>query len=190
MTVVTAVVFSATLTAARGAAAVRGDDRGVVVDVGDRDGDGLGVGQGAVGDLHRDVVDIVAAGIGRALGVRRGDEGQRAGGGVDGELGGIGAADDASRSASRRHRASVAVTVVTAVVFSATLTQAVAPPPFEVMTGALSLTLVTVTAMAWVSVSGAVGDLDGDVVDIVAAGIGRALGVGRGDEGQRAGRWR
>ena len=28
----------------------------------------------------------------------------------------------------------------------------VAPPPFEVMTGALSLTLVTVTAMAWVSV--------------------------------------
>ena len=44
------------------------------------------------------------------------------------------------------------MTVVTAVVFSATLTEAVAPPPFEVMTGALSLTLVTVTAMAWVSV--------------------------------------
>jgi hypothetical protein len=44
------------------------------------------------------------------------------------------------------------VTVVTAVVFSATLTAAVAPPPFEVMTGVLSLTPVTVTAMSWVSV--------------------------------------
>ena len=44
------------------------------------------------------------------------------------------------------------MTVVTAVLFSATLTAAVAPPPFEVMTGALSLTFVTVTAMACVSV--------------------------------------
>jgi hypothetical protein len=41
---------------------------------------------------------------------------------------------------------------VTAVEFSATLTEAVAPPPFEVMTGVLSLTLVTVTAMSWMSV--------------------------------------
>ena len=41
--------------------------------------------------------------------------------------------------------ASLAVTVVTAVVFSATLT---APP--EVMAGVLSLTAVTVTAIAWV----------------------------------------
>ena len=94
MTVVTAVAFSATLTAARGAAAVRGDDRRVVVDVGDRDRDGLGVGQGAVGDLHRDVVDVVAAGIGRGLEVGGRDEGQHAGAGVDRELGGIGAADD------------------------------------------------------------------------------------------------
>jgi len=48
--------------------------------------------------------------------------------------------------------ASVAVTVVTAVPFSATETLAVAPAPFEVITGALSLTSVTVTAIAWVSV--------------------------------------
>ena len=45
---------------------------------------------------------------------------------------------------------SVAVTVVTAVVFSAIDTAAAAPPPLEVMTGA-SLTLVTVTAIACVS---------------------------------------
>ena len=49
--------------------------------------------------------------------------------------------------------ASVAVTVVTAVVFSATLTAALAPPPLLVMTGVLSLTGVTVTAIACVSVS-------------------------------------
>ena len=48
--------------------------------------------------------------------------------------------------------ASLAVTVVTAVVFSAMLTAAVAPPPLELMTGGLSLTLLTVTAMAWLSV--------------------------------------
>src|SRR5260370_42324271 len=47
---------------------------------------------------------------------------------------------------------SAAVLVVTAVAFSATLTEAVAPPPLDVMSGVLSLTLVTVTAMAWVSV--------------------------------------
>ena len=45
------------------------------------------------------------------------------------------------------------MTVVTAVVFSAMLIAAVAPPPLEVMTGLLSLTAVTVTAMACVSVS-------------------------------------
>ena len=43
---------------------------------------------------------------------------------------------------------SVAVTVVTAVLFSATLTEAVLPPPLDVITGA-SLTLVTVIVNAW-----------------------------------------
>ena len=62
--------------------------------VGDGDRDVLGVGIGAVGDLHLHVVDIVAAGVGRDLEVGRGDEGERAGRGVDGELGGVGAADD------------------------------------------------------------------------------------------------
>ena len=47
---------------------------------------------------------------------------------------------------------SVAATVVTAVEFSTTLTAALAPPPLEVITGA-SFWLVTVTAMAWLSVS-------------------------------------
>ncbi len=47
--------------------------------------------------------------------------------------------------------ASLAVTVVTAVPFSATFTLAVAPPPLLVITGALSLTGVTVTAIACVS---------------------------------------
>ena len=46
----------------------------------------------------------------------------------------------------------LAVTVVTAVAFSATGIAAVAPPPFEVIDRAVSLTLVTVTAMACVSV--------------------------------------
>ena len=46
---------------------------------------------------------------------------------------------------------STAVTGVTAAVFSATPTEAEVPPPLLVMAGALSLTLVTVTARAWVS---------------------------------------
>ena len=48
--------------------------------------------------------------------------------------------------------ASLAVTVVTAVLFSATLTAAFAPPPSLVMTGVLSLTGVTVTAIVCMSV--------------------------------------
>ena len=55
-------------------------------------------------------------------------------------------------SVSPRRSASVAVTVVTAVEFSATLRAALAPPPFEVITGVLSLTGVTVTEMACVSI--------------------------------------
>ena len=49
--------------------------------------------------------------------------------------------------------ASLAATVVMIVEFSATLIAAVAPPPLLVITGALSLTGVTVTAMACVSLS-------------------------------------
>ena len=45
----------------------------------------------------------------------------------------------------------MALTSVTAVVFSATFTVAAAPPPLEVIAGG-SLTLVTVTAIVWVSV--------------------------------------
>ena len=47
--------------------------------------------------------------------------------------------------------ASLAVTVVTGRVFSARLMAAVAPPPLLLITGVLSFTGVTVTAMAWVS---------------------------------------
>ena len=47
----------------------------------------------------------------------------------------------------------MAVTVVTAVLFSATLRLAVAPPPLLVITGTLSFTGVTVTAIVCVSVS-------------------------------------
>ena len=47
----------------------------------------------------------------------------------------------------------MATTVVTTVPFSATDTAAVAPPPFELITGAaFSTTSVTVTAIAWLSV--------------------------------------
>ncbi len=44
--------------------------------------------------------------------------------------------------------ASVAVTVVTAVLPSATLTEAVAPPPLLVTSGAVSFRSTTVTLMA------------------------------------------
>ena len=77
--------------------------------------------------------------------------------------------------------------MVTAVVFSLTLIEAVAPPPLEVMTGA-SLTLVTVTVMVWSSNDAPSEALHGDDIGVVAggvAGIGRVLEIGRRDEGQR-----
>ena len=49
--------------------------------------------------------------------------------------------------------ASVAVTVVTAVAFSATFRVAEAPPPSLVIVGVLSLSAVTVTAIDCVSVN-------------------------------------
>ena len=68
--------------------------------------------------------------------------------------------------------------MVTAVVFSATLTAAVAPPPFEVMTGALSLTFGDGDGDVLDVGIGAVRDLHLHVVDVVAAGVGGSLGVG------------
>ena len=135
----------------RGAAAVRGDRRRIVVDVGDGDGDVLGVGVGAVGDLHGHVVDVVGAGVGRGLEVGGRDEGQHAGRGVDREQRGVRAARDrvgqrrAGIGVGRRHRGDGGRVLRDA-------TAAAAPPPFDVIAGALSLTLVTVTAMSWVSV--------------------------------------
>src|SRR5262249_57340209 len=90
-------------------AASRGDGRRVVVDVGDRDGNGLGVGVGAVRHLHLHVVDVVAAGIGGSLGVRRRDERQRARSGERGVGRGIrppgegGGEQRGGRGTARRH---------------------------------------------------------------------------------------
>ena len=50
-----------------GGAAVAGDERVVVVQRRDRDRDRLGVGEGAVADPHRHVVDVVGTGIARRL---------------------------------------------------------------------------------------------------------------------------
>jgi hypothetical protein len=122
------VVFSATLAVALLVIT------GVLSFRGDRHGDGLGAGQRAVAHLDGHVVDVVAAGVGGRFEVRRGDEAQRAGAAVDGELGGVGAADDRIAQVWAGRSASVAVTVITAVVFSATLAVALL-----VITGVLSL---------------------------------------------------
>ena len=119
-------------------------------DIGDGDRNRLRIDQAAIGGLHEHVVDIVCARIGRRLEVGRREEGQGARRGVDRELAGVGTAGKAEANVAPAS-GSVAVTVVTAVLFSATETAAVAPAPLEVMTGA-SLTLVTVTAIAWVSI--------------------------------------
>ena len=87
----------------------------------------------AVRHLDHHIVDIVVSGVGRVLVVGRGDEGEHAGRGVDGELGGVGAAND--RVAERAGCASVPTTLVTGFTVSKTLTVAVPPPPFEVITG-------------------------------------------------------
>ena len=71
----------------------RRGDRGPFVDVGDRDGDGLCRGVGAVRCRDVDVIDVVAAGIGRGFVVGRGLEGDRTGRGVDVEQSRIGPGD-------------------------------------------------------------------------------------------------
>ena len=88
----------------------------------------------AVGDRNGDIVDVVAAGIGRGLEVGRRLEAQRPA-----------AASIVNSAASAPPviekvsvcpaSGSVAVTVVTAAPFSATETAAVSPPPSEVMVG-------------------------------------------------------
>ncbi len=77
----------------RGAAAVGGDRR-AFVDVGDRDADRLGDGNFAVGGADDDVVHAVGAGIAGRLEIGRAVKAQDAGDAVDGQLAGIGAADD------------------------------------------------------------------------------------------------
>ena len=63
--------------------------------VGDGDGDRLGDRRrDAVADADRQVVDVVGARVGRSLIVRRGDEAQQAGLGVDGEEFGVDPAGD------------------------------------------------------------------------------------------------
>ena len=91
----------------------------LLVDVGDVNGDRLVVGEAAVGGAHLHQIAVVVIGVGRVLEVRRIDEGQRAARGIDLERRLIGAADD--RVGERRAEStSVACTVVTAVIFSAT----------------------------------------------------------------------
>ena len=81
--------------------------------------------------------------------------------------------------------------MVTAVPFSATDIEALAPPPLELMTGALSLTLVTVTAIAWVSVFVPSEARDDDVVDVVRRRHRSGLrSWARDAKHERAGRWR
>ena len=106
------------------------------------------------GDLHGDVIDVVGIGVGGRLVVRRADETQGAGGAIDAEKGHIGAAAEAVGGAG----AGIGIgggdggEAARGAFLSATLSEALAPPPLLVMTGALSLTSVTLTATAWVAV--------------------------------------
>ena len=87
-----------------------------------------------VGDLDDHVVEIVRAHVGRGLEIRCGLERECAGGRVDLEFCRIGAPDDREDERLRRIGL-LAVTVVTAAVFSTIESAALSPPPFEVMTG-------------------------------------------------------
>jgi hypothetical protein len=117
VTVVTAVVFSATLAVAPlvidGASLTLVTVTAIACVARER----------PVGDLHLHVVDVVRVRVGRRLVVRRRDEAQRPGARVDREARRVGAADDRVVNVVPAS-GSLAVTVVTAVVFSATLTAA------------------------------------------------------------------
>ena len=187
VTVVTVVEFSAMLIGGTGAAAIRGDHRGIVVEVADGDGDRLAVGVGAVGDLHHHVVDVVAAGIGGRFVIGRRDEGQRAGRGIDAELGGIGAAGDgvsqrrAGIGVARGHRGDGGGVLgdVDRGIGAAAIRGDHRGIVVDVGDGDGDGLAVGVAA---------VGDLHHHVIDVVAAGIGRGFAIRRRDEGQGAGR--
>ena len=70
-----------------------GSDRRRFIDVRDRDGNSLGGGIGAIRSRDVDVIDVVAAGIGRSFVVGRGLEGDSAGRGIDVEQGRISTGD-------------------------------------------------------------------------------------------------
>ena len=107
-----------------------------LVHVADVDCDGLLVSPSEpVGGLHDDLITGRSSSRRRVLEVGRIDERKRARRGVDREQTRVLAARDGVSHRLRGSVLSVAVTIVTAVVFSGIVTAAVSPPSFEVMTG-------------------------------------------------------
>ena len=139
----TAVVFSATDAVALLVTV------GVWAGVGDGDGQGLAVGVGAVRDLHGDVIDVVGIRVGGRLVVRRADETQGAGGAIDAEKGHIGAAAEAVRGRGTGIRIGGSDRRDGGCVLGHKAEAGTAP--LLVMTGALSLTSVTLLP-TWVAV--------------------------------------
>ncbi|MEZ5728590.1 MAG: hypothetical protein R3E48_11600 [Burkholderiaceae bacterium] len=185
---VTAVVFSVTLTEAV-APPHRSDDRIVVVDRGDRHADRLGVGAAEpVVGLDGDVVDVVGASIGRRFIVRGGQEAQRPGNAIDGEQRRVRTPNDA---VVHRLRGQVGVggrdgghgRGVLGHVERGRSAAAVRSDDRVVVVDRRDRHADGLGVGATRAIVG----LDGDVVDVVGAGIGRRFMVGGGQEAQGAG---
>ena len=93
----------------------------------------------------------------------------------------------ANVSVSAGTSSSVAVTVVTAVVFSATLTAAVAPPPSLVITGASLASVIVTLIVLHVVQSVAIVDCDLNFIDAIQVGIGWRFKILAADQSQHAG---
>ena len=168
----------------RVAAAVRTDDRSLR-HVRHRDGEVLLVGAPAVEDLDRHLVDAVTVEVGRVLEVRRTGEGEFAVV-VDVEEPGILAAEREARGRAAeilirhrdgRHQRRVLVDADVGAV----------PFPVRGDDGIELVDRIDRDAdRLLVDVAGVVGDLDGDLVDVVAVRIRRGLEVRRAGEGQFA----
>ncbi len=168
-------------------AAIGGDGRSQVVGIGDGDGDRLVVGQGAVGDAHDHVVDIVGPRIGRGLEVWRGDEGEHAGRGVDREAGGIGAADDAVGE----HRAGIGIGGGHGRHGGAVLGErqgGTRPAAIGADDGGELVEVGEGDGNRMIIGADTVGDAHDHVVDISAPASAGASKSGGGDEGEHAGR--
>ena len=151
-----------------------------LVDVGDGDAGRLRGRVRPVAGAHDHVIDVVAVRVGRRLEVRRGPERDHAGRAVDREQRRVAAGE-----AVAQRRARIRIGRVRGADRRAVLRHGIARDRGD---DGRFIDVGDVDGQRPCRGVGAVGDLHGHLIGVVAVGVGRVLVIGRGPERQRAGR--